>query len=108
VQVEFSAAPGVRPDWTFCVPNKRSYPRMLRDYDGAMLSFDRPVADGRALAVSSAAREVIISASSKSPGARPAVRALVQSTRRWRGSWPERLAGDADSYPAEVFQGGGP
>ena len=156
VQVEFSAASGVRPDWTFCVPNKRSYARMLRDYDGAMLSFDRPVADGRALAVSSAAREVIVSAVPSSvilselieapgwsahrtpggvfvtrfierlggprstvanqPGARAALLeaarsgrglpsgALVQSIRRWRGSWPERLAGDADSYPAEVFQ----
>ena len=156
VQVEISAASGVRPDWTFCVPNKRSYARMLRDYDGVMLSFDRPVADGRALAVSSGAREVIISAVPSSvilselieapgwsarqtpggvfvtrfierlggprstvanqPGARAALLevarserglpsgALVQSIRRWRGSWPEQLAGDADSYPAEVFQ----
>jgi hypothetical protein len=42
VQVEISAASGVRPDWTFSVPNKRSYAPVLREYDGLMLSFDRP------------------------------------------------------------------
>lgn len=62
VQVEISATSGVRPDWTFSVPNKRSYAPVLREYDGVMLSFVRPVADGRALSVSSGAREVLISA----------------------------------------------
>jgi hypothetical protein len=62
LQVRVSAAAGVRPDWTFSVPNKRSYARLLREFDGVMLNFDRPVADGRALSVSSGAREVPISA----------------------------------------------
>ena len=62
LQVRVSAAAGVRPDWTFAVPNKRSYARLLREYDGVMLNFDRPVADGRALSVSSGDREVPISA----------------------------------------------
>jgi len=62
VQVEISATSGVRPDWTFSVPNKRSYAPVLREYDGVMVSFVRPVADGRALSVSSGAREVLISA----------------------------------------------
>ncbi len=60
VQVEISATSGVRPDWTFSVPNKRSYAPVLREHDGVMLSFVRPVADGRALSVSSGAREVPI------------------------------------------------
>ncbi len=30
--------------------------------------------------------------------------AIVQSIKRWQGSWPEPLAGDADGYPAAVFQ----
>jgi len=60
--VEISATSGVRPDWTFSVPNKRSYAPVLREYDGVMVSFVRPVADGRALSVSSGAREVLISA----------------------------------------------
>ncbi len=60
VQVEISATSGVRPDWTFSVPNKRSYAPVLREYDGVRLSFVRPVADGRALSVSSGAREVLI------------------------------------------------
>jgi len=62
VQVSISAAAGVRPDWTFSVPNKRSYAGLLRQHDGVMLNFDRPVADGRVLSVSSGAREVAISA----------------------------------------------
>ena len=62
LQVEISTAAGVRPDWTFSVPNKRSYARLLRQYDGVMLNFDRPVEDGRVLSVSAAAREVLISA----------------------------------------------
>jgi hypothetical protein len=62
LQVRLSAAAGVRPDWTFSVPNKRSLARLLRDYDGFTLNFDRPVADGRALSISSGAREVSISA----------------------------------------------
>ena len=156
VQVEISAASGVRPDWTFAVPNKRSYARLLRDYDGIMMSFDRPAADGRVLSVSSGARDVTISAVPSSvilgeliegrgwsarqtpggvfvtrfverlggpgstfanqPGARAALLevarserglpsgAIVQSIKRWRGSWPEPLAGDAAGYPASVFQ----
>jgi hypothetical protein len=156
VQVEISATSGVRPDWTFSVPNKRSYAPVLREYDGVMLSFDRPVTDGRALSVSSGAREVPISAVPSStilgelikdpgwsarqtpggvfvtrfierlggpgstvanqPGARAALLevarsergrpsgAIVQGIRRWQGSWPEPLAGDAGGYPAAVFQ----
>ena len=156
VQVEISAASGVRPDWTFSVPNKRSYAPVLREYDGVMLNFERPVADGRALSVSSGAREVPISAVPSStilgklieapgwsarqtpggvfvtrfierlggpgstvanqPGARAALLevarserglpsgAIVQSIKRWQGSWPEPLAGDAAGYPAAVFQ----
>jgi hypothetical protein len=156
VQVEISATSGVRPDWTFSVPNKRSYAPVLREYDGVMLSFVRPVADGRALSVSSGAREVLISAVSSStilgklieapgwsarqtpggvfvtrfierlggpgstvanqPGARAALLevarsergrpsgAIVQGIKRWQGSWPEPLAGDAGGYPAAVFQ----
>jgi hypothetical protein len=155
VQVEISAASGVRPDWTFSVPNKRSYAPVLREYDGVMLSFDRPVADGRALSVSSGAREVLVSAVPSStilgklveepgwsarqtpggvfvtrfidrlggpgstvanqPGARAALLevarsergrpsgAIVQSIKRWRGSWPEPLAGGVGGYPAAVF-----
>lgn len=61
-QVEFSSTVGVRPDWTFSIPNKRSCARLLRDYDGVMLSFDRPMDNGRVLAASSGIREVIISA----------------------------------------------
>jgi hypothetical protein len=30
--------------------------------------------------------------------------AIVHSIKRWKGSWPETLAGDADGYPAAVFQ----
>ncbi len=156
LQVRVSAAVGVRPDWTFSVPNKRSYARLLRQYDGFMLSFDRPVADGRALSVSSGAREVSISAVpsiailghllegpgwcarqtpggafvtrfierlggagstiANQPGARAALTAvarsergmlsgaIVQAIKRWQGSWPEPLAGDAAGYPASVFQ----
>ena len=156
VQVEISAASGVMPDWTFSVPNKRSYARILRDYDGVLLSFDRPVADGRALSASSGAREVTISAVpsttildklievqgwsarqtsggvfvtrlverlggpgstvANQPGARAALLkvagserglqsgAIVQCIKRWQGSWPEPLAGDANGYPAAVFQ----
>ena len=156
VQVEISAASGVRPDWTFAVPNKRSYARLLRDYNGIMMSFDRPAADGRVLSVSSGARDVTISAVpsnvilgeliegqgwsarqtpggvfvtrfverlggpgstfANQPGARAALLevarseqglpsgAIVQSIKRWRGSWPEPLAGDAAGYPASVFQ----
>jgi hypothetical protein len=121
-----------------------------------MMSFVRPVADGRALSVSSGAREVLISAVPSStilgelieepgwsarqtpggvfvtrfierlggpgstvanqPGARAALLevarsergrqsgAIVQSIKRWQGSWPEPLAGDAGGYPAAVFQ----
>lgn len=156
VQVEISATSGVRPDWTFSVLNKRSYAPVLREYDGVMHGFVRPVAEGRVLSVSSGAREVLISAVPSStilgklieapvwsarqtpggvfvtrfierlggpgstvanqPGARAALLevtrsergrptgAIVQSIKRWQGSWPESLAGDADGYPAAVFQ----
>ena len=62
VQVAISAATGVRPDWTFHIPNKRSYARLLRTYNDVLLSFDRPAADGRVLSASVGAREVLISA----------------------------------------------
>lgn len=156
VQVEISAATGVRPDWTFSVPNKRSYASMLREYDGVLLSFVRPAADGRVLSVSSGARETLISAVpsgvifgkliespgwtarqtpggvfvtrfierlggpestlANQPGARAALLkvaqserglqsgAIVQNIRRWQGSWPDPLAGNAADYPKAVFQ----
>lgn len=62
VQVEISGASGVRPDWTFAVPGKRSYARLLREYDGVLLNFERPVPDGRVLSASAGDREVVISA----------------------------------------------
>jgi hypothetical protein len=62
VQVEISATTGVRPDWTFAVPNKRSYARLLRSYDGVLLNFERPVDDGRALSAFAGSQEVQISA----------------------------------------------
>lgn len=62
LHVNISAATGVRPDWTFSVPGKRSYADLLRKYDGVLLNFERPVEDGRALPVSADAREVTISA----------------------------------------------
>jgi hypothetical protein len=62
VHVSIHTVSGVRPDWTFSVPNKRSYARLLREYDGVLLHFERPVPDGRALSASSGSREVVISA----------------------------------------------
>lgn len=62
VQVRISDASGVRPDWTFSVPGKRSYSGLLRQHDGVLLAFDRPVEDGRVLSASSGDREVAISA----------------------------------------------
>ncbi len=62
LHVNISAAVGVRPDWTFSVPGKRSYADLLRKYDGVLLNFERPVEDGRALSVFADAREVTISA----------------------------------------------
>ena len=155
VQVEISATSGVRPDWTFSVPNNRSYAPVLREYDGVTLSFVRPVADGRALSVSSGAREVLISAVPSStilgklieepgwsarqtpggvfvtrfierlggpgstvanqPGARAALLevarseqgrpsgAIVQSIKRWQGSWPEPLAGEAGAATRQPY-----
>jgi len=62
VQLNISTATGARPDWTFSVPNKRSYARLLLKYDGILLNFERPVDDGRVLSVSVGARELTISA----------------------------------------------
>ncbi|HUC25927.1 MAG TPA: hypothetical protein VMA73_24750 [Streptosporangiaceae bacterium] len=156
VQVEISGSSGVRPDWTFSVPNKRSYARVLLHYDGVLLSFIRPVAEGLVLSASSGTREVLVSAVPSStildkmiegtgwsahqtpggvfmtrfierlggpgstlanqPGARAALLdvagsqqgrpsgAIVESVKRWRASWPEPLAGNAEGYPAAVFQ----
>jgi hypothetical protein len=62
VHVSIHTVSGVRPDWTFSVPNKRSYARLLREYDGVLLHFERLVPGGRALSASSGSREVVISA----------------------------------------------
>jgi hypothetical protein len=62
VHVNISTAAGVRPDWTFSVPNKRSYATLLRKYDGVLLHFERPVDGGRVLSGSAGSREVAISA----------------------------------------------
>jgi hypothetical protein len=62
VQLEITGATDVRPDWTFSVPNVRALAPFLTDYDGVLLHFDRPTADGRVLAASSAAQTVSISA----------------------------------------------
>jgi hypothetical protein len=60
VQLEITGATDVRPDWTFSVPNVRALAPFLTDYDGVLLHFDRPTADGRVLAASSAAQTVSI------------------------------------------------
>jgi hypothetical protein len=62
VQLEISSATGVNPDRTFSVPNVRSLAPFLSRYDGVLLHFDRPTADGRALSASSVARTSSISA----------------------------------------------
>ena len=98
VQVHISSAWGVRADWTFAVPNKRSYARVLRKYDGVMLSFDRPVADGRALSISSGNREVTISAVPSSAILGELIEGLGWSARQTPGGvfvtrFVERLGG---------------
>jgi hypothetical protein len=62
LQVEITSAVGNRQDWTFAVPNVRSLASFLAEYDGVMLHFDRPTADGRVLSASSSAQTVSISA----------------------------------------------
>ena len=62
IQLEISSATGVRPDWTFSVPNVRKLAPFLIDYDEALLHFDRPTTDGRVLSISSRAQTVSISA----------------------------------------------
>src|SRR6266496_608030 len=62
IQLEVSSATGVRPDWTFSIPNVRKLAPFLIDYDGTLLHFDRPTADGRVLSISSGAQAVSISA----------------------------------------------
>lgn len=62
LQVEITSAVGNQQDWTFAVPNVRSLSPFLAEYDGVMLHFDRPTADGRVLSASSSAQAVSISA----------------------------------------------
>jgi hypothetical protein len=62
IQLEINSATGERPDWTFSIPNVRKLASLLADYDGALLHFDRPTADGRALSISSSEQTVPISA----------------------------------------------
>ena len=62
IQLEIRSATALRPDWTFSVPNVRKLAPFLSDYDGMLLNFDRPTADGRVLSTSSDAQTVSISA----------------------------------------------
>ena len=62
MQVEITSAVSIKPDWTFAVPNVRSLAPFLAEYDGVLLHFDRPTADGRALSAPSGAQAVSISA----------------------------------------------
>ena len=62
IQLELSSVTGIRPDWTFSIPNVRKLAPFLIDYDETLLHFDRPTADGRALSISSSAQTISISA----------------------------------------------
>jgi hypothetical protein len=62
IQLEIDGTNGVRPDYTFTVPNVRRLAGFLGEFDGPLLNFDRPAADGRALSLSSGAQTVTISA----------------------------------------------
>lgn len=61
-QLEVSSVSRFRADWTFSAPNIRTLAPFLSNYDGTLLQFDRPTADGRALSIFSRDQTVSISA----------------------------------------------
>jgi hypothetical protein len=62
ITLQINNVTGVKPDRTFSVANVRLLASLLSPYDGTLLQFDRPTADGRVLSISSHDQTVSISA----------------------------------------------
>jgi hypothetical protein len=62
IHVTLDGVSGLRPDWTFTVPNVRALAPFVARYDGTLLHFDRPTSCGRALSGSMHDRTTRLSA----------------------------------------------